>query len=244
MTRRENMDAALAAMLDRIGEKRRERIAQTGTTRTQTSEGGNGEKLVHELMSHGIDRRYWNVSLEGIERDLPDNASIKRNYRYIKQYTANLENHIARGEGLILAGKYGTMKTTMAVAVLKHQLLDRHGGGYFVPMATLIDNLFSMRARDREEAARYEHRLRTTPLLVIDDLGAENTTQDFILAKTDSIITERYNRLLPTIITTNYSAADLQDTYGGRIIDRIKSTCYYLEFRGDSERRALKLDTI
>ena len=238
------MDTELEATLARISAKRRERIAQTGTIRTQTSGGGDGEKLAHELMSHGIDRRYWGVSLEGIERDLPDNASIKRNYRYVKRYVEKLQEHIARGEGLILAGKYGTMKTTMAVAILKYQLVERQGGGYFVPMATLIDNLFSMRARDREEAARYEHRLRTTPLLVIDDLGAENTTQDFILAKTDSIITERYNRLLPTIITTNYSAAELQDTYGGRIIDRIKSTCYYLEFRGDSERRTLKLDTI
>lgn len=238
------MDAGLEATLARISAKRRERIAQTGTTRTQTSGDGDGEKLEHELMSHGIDRRYWGVSLEGIERDLPDNASIKLNYSYVKRYVEKLQEHIARGEGLILAGKYGTMKTTMAVAILKHQLIERDGGGYFVPMATLIDNLFSMRARDREEAGRYEHRLRTTPLLVIDDLGAENTTQDFILAKTDSIITERYNRLLPTIITTNYSAAELQDTYGGRIIDRIKSTCYYLEFRGDSERRALKLDTI
>ena len=238
------MDTELEATLARISAKRRERIAQTGTIRTQTSEGGDGEKLAHELMSHGIDRRYWGVSFEGIERDLPDNASIKRNYSYVKRYVEKLQEHIARGEGLILAGKYGTMKTTMAAAILKYQLVERQGGGYFVPMATLIDNLFSMRARDREEAARYEHRLRTTPLLVIDDLGAENTTQDFILAKTDSIITERYNRLLPTIITTNYSAAELQDTYGGRIIDRIKSTCYYLEFRGDSERRALKLDTI
>ena len=143
-----------------------------------------------------------------------------------------------------MAGGYGTMKTSMAVAVLRHQLAGGNGGGYLVPMATMIDNLFTMRSRDRDEAARYEERLRITPLLIIDDLGSENTAQDWITAKTDSIITERYNRLLPTIITTNFSAKDLSDTYGGRILDRIKSSCYYLEFHGGSERRALGIETI
>jgi len=37
---------------------------------------------------------------------------------------------------------------------------------------------------------------------------------------------------------------DLENTYGGRIIDRIKSSCFYLEFNGASERKPLNLEDI
>lgn len=201
-------------------------------------------KFLRDLAFHGIDKRFQDVTVFSIEHRLPGNENIRRNWSAVKGYISNIERHIEHGEGLILAGSYGTMKTTMSVAVLRHWLSKDKGGGYLVPMATMIDNLYSMRMADREEAARYENRLRTTPLLVIDDLGAENTAQDWILSKTDSIITERYNKMKATIITTNQKPRDLENTYGGRIIDRIKSSCFYLEFNGASERKPLNLEDI
>lgn len=184
----------------------------------------------------GIYKRYQAVTFENIEkRGIPDNANIRENYEAIKKYAADLEDNIKRGYGLILSGHYGTMKTTMAVAVLR-QWIDSGHNGLIVPMCSLMDNLYTMRIMNREEFAKYDKRIRSTPLLVIDDLGGENN-EAWILSKIDSIITERYNKMLPVIITTNLTRKELEGTYSARVMDRLRNTSNYLAFNADSQRR-------
>lgn len=194
------------------------------------------EKAMANLAYVGIYKRYQNVTFGAIERRGITDESIRQNYLKVKEYAALLESNIQKGYGLILAGGYGTMKTTMAVAILR-QWLDSGHYGLLVPMCSLIDNLFTMRSLNREEWAKYEARLRSTPLLILDDLGSEGTDQSWILAKVDSIITERYNKMLPVIVTTNLSKGELQNTYSARIIDRLRNTSKYIAFDAESQRR-------
>jgi len=172
------------------------------------------------------------------ERGLPRDEELRKNYGIVKSYAASLDENIANGMGILLSGNYGTMKSTMAVAVLRYQL-ERGKAGLFVPMCSLIDNLFTMQKLNKEEWAKYEFKIRNTPMLVLDDLGSENTDQGWILAKVDSIITERYNKMRPIIITTNLSKADLKGTYSGRLFDRLRSTSKCIVFRGESQREAV-----
>lgn len=182
-------------------------------------------------------KRYQNVTFENIERrGLPDNANIRKNYTAVKDYAKNLDYNLKNGYGLILAGGYGTMKTTMAVAVLQ-ELISHGSSGLLIPMCSLMDNLYTMRSLNRDEWARYEMRIRSTPLLIIDDLGSENTDQSWVLAKVDSIITERYNKMLPVIMTTNLNKEELSGTYSGRIMDRLRNTSKYIAFHAESQRR-------
>ena len=190
------------------------------------------------LEKAGIYRRFQGITFDAIERHgLPPSESIRRNYNEAKEYAARMAENQKNGYGLILSGTYGTMKTTIAVAVLRKWLDDGHAG-LLVPMCSLIDDLYTMRALNKEEWARYEARIRSTPLLVLDDLGGENTDQGWVLSKVDSIITERYNKMLPIIITTNLSKDELMGTYSGRIVDRLRNTSKYLVFHGASQRRA------
>ncbi len=190
------------------------------------------------LKRAGIYRRFQWITFDAIEHcGLPQSENIRQNYGEVKNYARNLEDNLKNGYGLILSGTYGTMKTTIAVAVLRKWLDDGHSG-LLVPMCSLIDNLYTMRALNKEEWARYEARIRSTPLLVLDDLGGENTDQSWVLSKVDSIITERYNKMLPIIITTNLSKDELMGTYSGRIVDRLRNTSKYLVFHGASQRRA------
>ena len=154
------------------------------------------EQLAKDIEHAGIFARYRSVTFAAIEaRGLPENPSIRENYAIVKDYAAHLAENIHEGIGLIFAGGCGTMKTTLAVAVLR--------------------------------------------LLLIDDLGGENTDQSWVLAKVDSILTDRYNRQRPTIITTNLTQKELLGTYSGRLMDRLKSTSRLLVFRGSSERGVL-----
>lgn len=210
-----------------------------GESFRERAEREKTEKELAERMKRAmIPRRFQHASFQEIEtRGLPQSENIRFNYGKVKHFVMNLQQNIENGYGLILAGSPGTMKTTMAVAVLR-EYVAKGGNGLFVPMPSLIDNLFSMRAQDKEEAQRFIDRVHHTKLLVLDDLGGENFSQDWIMAKVDSIITNRYNDMLSTIVTTNFFKDDLAKTYAGRIMDRFKSTSKYLEFVGKSQREA------
>ena len=217
--------------------------ASTGAkSQTSGSENQQLKKLTEaDLRRAGIYLRFYDVTFDSIEaRGLPENPSILKNYGRVKEYASNLSTEIKQGNGMILAGNYGTMKTTMAIAVLR-KWLSTGESGIFVPMCSLIDNLFSMCGEERRV---YEKHIRDTRLLILDDLGGENTDQSWILSKVDSIITERYNKMLATIVTTNLTQSGLETTYSGRILDRLKSTGYYLRFDGESERKPLQWSQI
>lgn len=73
--------------------------------------------------------------------------------------------------------------------------------------------------------------------LVIDDLGTEYADQKgFFLSNLDGLIDARYADELPTVITTNVSAAEFKTRYGERIADRIRGSGAWVEVGGGSLR--------
>lgn len=191
------------------------------------------------LEESGILERFKDIKFENI---IPD-EDIKENAQMILNYANNIEKYVANGEGLILSGSYGTMKTTLAICVLR-KYIEQGGRGLFVSMCSMMDSLYSMKARSIDEWTNYENRLRNTSLLVIDDLGSEDVSAPWVLSKVNSIITERYNRKKSIIVTTNLTKEELAKTYAGRIIDRLRSTNYYISFNGKTKRRGLKTDDL
>lgn len=198
---------------------------------------GTGIKSKEEerLESHGIYKRFWPVNAAYIEkRGVP--AENAKAWLAVKTYIKNLDRHIRQGEGLTLVGGVGTMKTTMAIAVLR-ELVDRRQVGYFIPMVSLLDNLNQMRERRDGSLTQLEIRIRTTPLLVLDDLGAEYD-HTWVQCKVDAIIAERYNRMRATIVTSNLAAKDIKDRYQLRIYDRLRATNKIITFKGASKRES------
>lgn len=221
----------LPEILTRLKEKSR----QPKTTETTTGDGER-EKKRHDadLERAGIPRRFADTTFAAIEkRGVPE--QLAANLAVCREYALHLAANIKAGRGLMLSGGPGTLKTTLAIAILRHHL-DSGGSGLFLPMPSLIDTLFTMKARDKEEWSRYENKIRKTKLLVLDDFGAEITGQDWITAKVDGIITDRYNNLLPTIITTNFTIQFLKEKYPARVVDRLKSTAELITSEGESLR--------
>ena len=135
-------------------------------------------------------------------------------------------------------GPVGTGKTSAASAVLQYGL-KRDYGGLFIGMSSLLDTIFTTKEKNRDEWVEFERRLRETTLLVIDDLGTERP-EGWVQIKLDSIVSERYNRMKPILVTTNLDATGLRNTYSERIIDRLRQTNKVLVFPGPSLRESAK----
>ena len=153
--------------------------------------------------------------------------------------------------GLFITGPKGTGKTHL-VAAIANQLMD---DGVPVICMTMIDLLEKIKctyadARQQRGGSFYDeagvlNTYATVPLLIIDDLGKEQATE-WALSKIYAIINARYEALLPTIITTNYSEAELlrrltpketgDPTTADAAIDRLREMCAAIITTGESWR--------
>lgn len=107
--------------------------------------------------------------------------------------------------GAILAGTYGRGKTCAAVWLMRELYLRSIGpdpewghvgpAAKMVACADLYDLVFA-----KATAALVS--LRSTPLLVIDDLGV-GYEHDWPLAAMDRLVDVRYGDMLPTVVTSN-----------------------------------------
>lgn len=96
-----------------------------------------------------------------------------------------------------------------------------------------------MQGFDREREETFTNKLNSVKLLIIDDLGAERST-DYALEKVYGIIDNRYRAKKPLILTTNLTLRQMQeatDIRYARIYDRIFEMCYPMEFSGVSWRK-------
>ena len=116
---------------------------------------------------------------------------------------------------LFFTGIYGTGKTHLAAAIANYALSNGRQI-IFQPVPDLLDEL---RASYGNSNASYEEsieKIRTIPLLILDDLGAQNAT-DWAEEKLYQIFNYRYVNRLPTVITSNISLSRID----GRIVSRL-----------------------
>ncbi len=135
---------------------------------------------------------------------------------------------------LLLQGAVGTGKTTLAEALYHlYYVVDASICKIYAPK--LIE-CFELQMAGVSHA--YEE-YKTTKRLYIDELGSESP-RSYIYGTEytpiQNLITYRYNRQLPTIITTNLTDSMITQRYGERIADRFNEMCSVLYFSGPSFR--------
>ena len=181
----------------------------------------------------GIPKRYQDMTLQNVvKRGIPDQT--KSPFYVISQYIDNLPKMLNCGQGLLLRGDVGTMKTTLAVVIM-YEVLELGGTAYFISMANLMDSLYSV---SQEERQSLENKLKNVDLLVLDDLGLEYD-KGWVSVKIRALINYRFDNQKSVIITTNLGS-DIKNLYLKGMLDRIEASSMIVDFRGNSLRERFR----
>jgi DNA replication protein DnaC len=154
--------------------------------------------------------------------------------------------------GLLFIGPPGTGKTHLAVGILRELALRKGARVVFVEQRELLKDLQGSfdGAGGRTEAEVLAPVLEAEVLL-LDDLGAGRTTawaQDVL----HDVLAHRYNRRLPTLMTTNRPTGDdedggapaegvpsLRDRLGDALMSRLYEMCRIVHVESDDFRRSV-----
>ena len=149
---------------------------------------------------------------------------------YCKAYAADFSR---RSPSLLLYGKTGLGKTHLSLAIAGNAVEEGYGVIY-----SSAQNLFNKLEKDKFGKAdtNTEETILDCDLLIIDDLGAEFTTQ-FTVSALYNIVNSRELESKPTIISTNLMPEQLTKAYGERIASRILSNYVMLYFDGSDIRQ-------
>ena len=186
-------------------------------------------RQIEELRSNGFtDKQLMNWTFEN------DDGSQPILFQIAKKYVENFEELKKEGKGLLLYGGVGTGKT-YAAASIANALVDKEIPAMVTNFARIANKL--QEKLDKRQA--FLDRLNKFDLLVIDDLGAERST-DFMQEIVYNVVDSRYRSGLPMIITTNLSLDTIKNpdnTAESRIYDRLLEKCFPVEVKGSSHRR-------
>ena len=176
--------------------------------------------------------RFENFYLDGFDKP----EDIQKKVEWCKQFARQIVNGTCN-DSLFLRGDVGRGKTHLSSAIANTVL----AGGKTVIYKRAADLFDMIRRYKYEESTQRWHevlaQLISCDLLVIDDLGAERTT-DFVTEQLVLLLEERNYRNKPWIINSNLKLSQIQDSYNTRVSDRImdRATAILLE-RPNSYRK-------
>jgi len=155
--------------------------------------------------------------------------------RHEKQHLADVSKfaeEIRRGF-LVLLGPVGTGKSHLAVACLR-----RFNSGVFVKQSSLLRKLRAT-YNDRNASDPID-RCQAASLLVLDEMGLSGGGRDEAPMLSE-ILSYRYERRLPTVVTSNLTWNELTSELGDRLADRMREAAFrILTFDGASHRAAMR----
>jgi DNA replication protein DnaC len=142
----------------------------------------------------------------------------------------DLERLSSTDKSVVLRGNTGCGKTHLAISLgktIKTQTQQERGSWEVIPgsiFTTTPELLLKIRSSFRDKSDQSEEQLinyySKCELLILDDMGSEKTT-DFAVTTLYIILDRRIREDRMTIITTNLSQKEIEDTFGARIASRL-----------------------
>ncbi|KOS02530.1 DNA replication protein [Paenibacillus polymyxa] len=209
------------------------------------------------IAAASVPKEYAGVTLQNSPAREDQAEAYKVIDAYVNTFKRQFNDAAERIKSLYLySDSPGTGKTTSASAVL-HEYIVRHYIGslqrdrqplercaYFLDV-NAWQTLFlgfnrshvPSETAERHAAEYYAVEIcaKTTPFVVLDDIGVRSATDAF-RADLHSIVNYRTANGLPTVYTSNVAIDDLNTVFDARLADRIRDMCVVIPFVGGSKR--------
>jgi len=209
-----------------------------------------GGKIERVLLEARIPPRYQHCSLDSY---LPQNPSQKKAKA---DFVSFLGQYPLIDVGLLIVGPCGVGKTHLAVAALRHVILEKGDTGVFRDFRDLLREIqASWNPVSQASEIDVLRPVLEANLLVLDELGANKPTE-WVRETVAFIINSRYNNRKLTIFTSNYLDApadpgeagappgaavlreeSLAERIGVRLRSRLYEMCKAIEIRGKDFRK-------
>lgn len=191
------------------------------------------EGLTARLLAEaGIPPRYRKCDLDSFRDNNDSLAAAVRKARNLAESFPIVD------KGLLFLGKPGLGKTHLSVAILKEVIRRTNARALFYELRDLlkhIRNTYNPEVRTTE--AQVIRPVMEAELLVLDDLGAEKTSE-WVEETLNLIVNTRYNERRITIFSSNYPVLDdltdpdnLVVRVGYRMWSRLHEMCEFVEMK-------------
>jgi len=142
---------------------------------------------------------------------------------------------VQSGPSIVLLGPTGVGKTHQAYGALR--LLPTTGVRCAWQACTAADMYARLRPRHAIDSEAEFRALADSPLLFVDDLGAAKTSE-WVEEVNYRLINWRYERVLPTLFTSNVPPKELSGSLGERVASRLIEMAGRVVLQGSDRRRA------
>jgi len=152
---------------------------------------------------------------------------IDLNKKILYPFIRNITKVVKKPYGLVFLGKHGTGKTFAGQKVLYYTVRSNLTAHY-IEFATFLKLL---RRNFDENLDQLIEEILEVDFLMIDEIGNESKTSEFVIGEFKSLFKRRVQNNKPTILVTNFSYEEFTDRYGKSIESVVEANCKILNFK-------------
>lgn len=186
-------------------------------------------------------RCFPDISMEECTFENSDGTN-QRAFNMAKRYVEEWGRMYSENIGLMFFGDVGTGKTYISLCIA-NALIDRNVPVFFTDFSRICNDMLDFSTGNNND---YIDSLNHYKLLIIDDFGAERTT-DTAIQFVEDVVNARCKAHMPMLITTNKTVDEMKSCKNmkmKRIYSRILSMTVPIEVNGNDRRKKIQADKL
>lgn len=172
-----------------------------------------------------LNEKDWQVGFESLEITPENKQQIDR----LQKWEPSMK------KGIVLWGPIGTGKSIACKAII-NRFATKDFRCLFISVPDAMQRLKDSIDGKQTNVGHEQEKLISPNLLVLDDLGAEKSTE-WVVERIFTIFEKRAALDKFTFFTTNLDPKQIGEVYGPRIHDRMVQFCSWVKFEGKSFRK-------